>query len=104
MTARIVTDGQDPLTKPSLDLLKSWGVPPEMIKRIVLDSRHGDVQILQVTLMVPSEAHLQPPMCNEHGQPMVRGLDEWLCVCTRIPLADTAILPRATLNPGGYIP
>lgn len=103
MSARIVpqviTDGRDPLTRPALDLLASWGVPPEMVKRIVVDSRVNDVQILQVTLMVPSEPRpLQAPMCSEHGQPMIRGVDDWVCVCT---YADTAILPRATLNPGG---
>jgi hypothetical protein len=69
VSAQIVTDGQDPLTKPALDLLVSWGVPAPMIRRIVVDSKVGDAQVLQVTLFVP----IADP-------------------------AATAVLPRATLE------
>lgn len=52
MSFRVVTDGQDALTRPALDYVTSLGVPARMIQRIELDSPVGDVQILRVTLMV----------------------------------------------------
>jgi hypothetical protein len=48
----IISDGQDPLTKPALDYLVRLGVPTDHVKRIQLDSPHGDVQTITVTLLV----------------------------------------------------
>jgi hypothetical protein len=49
----VVTDGQDPLTKPILDYLDAWyGIPHGDIRAITLESATGDVQLVTVTLLV----------------------------------------------------
>jgi hypothetical protein len=55
VSVRIVKDGQDPLTKPALDYVTGLGVPANLIRRIELDSPHGDVQTVRVTLMVDTK-------------------------------------------------
>jgi hypothetical protein len=51
----VISDGQDPLTKPALDYLARLGVPTGHIRRIQLDSPHGDVQTITVTLLVDKD-------------------------------------------------
>lgn len=55
MSFRVIKDGQDPLTKPAFDYVTSLGVPGTLITRIELDSPHGDVQKVRVTLMVDTK-------------------------------------------------
>jgi hypothetical protein len=53
---QVVTRGNDPLTKPALDYLTSLGIPAELITRIQVDSPHGDIQTITVTMGVLVEA------------------------------------------------
>jgi hypothetical protein len=60
----VVTDGQDPLTKPILDYLDAWyGIPHGDIRAITLESATGDVQLVTVTLLV--HAKTEPGLVTE---------------------------------------
>ena len=53
MSLRIVSNGLDPLTKPSIDYLAlKYGIPAKDVQRVQLDSEVGQAQILTVTLLV----------------------------------------------------
>ena len=56
MSFRIVTNGQDPLTKPIIDYLTDrYGLPADDIQRVQLDSTISDVQRIIVTLIVRAD-------------------------------------------------
>jgi hypothetical protein len=49
----VVSNGQDPLTKPIIDyLIETYGIPPKDIRCVTLISRVGDVQVIDVELAV----------------------------------------------------
>jgi len=75
MNPRIVTDGQDPLTKPCLSYLEAkYGIPASDCQNIVLSSPARGVQTLTVTLLVEEDWHAQPPIVRDAARSAARAV------------------------------
>jgi hypothetical protein len=61
MGYRIVTDGLDPLTLPTLEYLRNtYGIPPQDIRSVVLTSEVNAPQFVTVTVMVRRDQEIGP--------------------------------------------
>jgi hypothetical protein len=103
----VVTNGQDPLTKPSLEyLISHYGIPASDIKAITLHSPVGDVQTLTVTLLV-NRAALETQALREAQKAPRRAPDDTAEIERPISHAPTTCcypVKSASAVPGGVWP